>query len=224
MVAPVHREGYPFIAIFAVVTALLAWVDISLGWVGIIATGWCVYFFRDPHRVTPIRPGLIVSTGDGRVLSVGPAAPPEELGMGSEPRTRIGVFLSTFDVHVNRVPADGVIKTLAYRPGRFLNASLDKASVDNERMAARLTMADGRELAFVQIAGLIARRIRCTLKEGQMVRSGERYGLIRFGSRVDLYLPAGATPLVIVGQRVIGGETIMADLASPEPQRAGEVR
>ncbi len=224
VVAPVHPEGWPFIAISILATIMMALIDVSVGWIGAIITGWCVYFFRDPERVTPSRPGLVVSPGDGRVVSIAAALPPEEIGMGSEPRTRIGIFLSTFDVHVNRVPADGVVKSLAYRPGRFINASLDKASEANERMAVRLVLADGRDLAFVQVAGLIARRILCTLAEGQTVRSGERYGMIRFGSRVDLYLPTGVAPLVVVGQRVIGGETVLADLTSGEPARTGEVR
>lgn len=219
-----HPEGWPFVAGSAVVTMLLGWLWAPLGWLGLIVTLWMAFFFRDPDRVTPTRPGLIVSPADGRVHMITTAMPPDELGLGTAPLTRVSIFLNIFDVHVNRVPADGTIAALDYRPGLFLNAALDKASEDNERMCARMTMADGREIGFVQIAGLIARRIKCTLKVGQVVRAGERYGLIRFGSRVDVYLPPNAVPLVVVGQRAIGGETVLADLASGEVTRQGEVR
>lgn len=225
VLAPIHRAGWPFIAAFAVVALVLGLaVSPALGWVGLLATAWCVYFFRDPDRVTPAREGLIVSPADGRVVMISPAVPPPELGLGTEPRTRVSIFLSVFNVHVNRVPADGTIVAKSYRPGTFVNAALDKASEDNERMAIRQRLPDGREIAYVQIAGLVARRIICTIGEGQTVRAGERYGLIRFGSRADLYLPEGVSPLVIVGQTMIGGETVIADLAATEPPRLGEVR
>jgi phosphatidylserine decarboxylase len=219
-----HPEGWPFVAGGAIATLLLGWLWAPLFWVGLVLTLWMAFFFRDPDRVTPVRPGFIISPADGRVQMVTSAVPPPELGMGPAPLPRISIFLNVFDVHVNRVPADGTIAALDYRPGLFLNAALDKASEDNERMAVRLTMADGRDIAFVQIAGWVARRIKCTLRQGQTVRAGERYGLIRFGSRADIYLPPGTSPLVVVGQRAIGGETVLADLASGEVPRQGEVR
>ncbi len=224
VLVPVHRAGWPFVAAAIVIAALfyLAWAP--LAWVGLIAALFCVYFFRDPERVTPLRPGLVVSPADGLVAAVQMAVPPEELGMGERPLTRISIFLNIFDVHVNRIPADGTVSELAYRKGKFLNAALDKASQDNERQAARLTTADGRDIAFVQIAGLVARRIVCDLSRGQSVRAGERFGLIRFGSRADIYLPDGVSALVAPGQRMVGGESVIADLASDEGPRLGEAR
>ena len=225
VLVPVNRDGWPFIAAFALISILLgSLISEPLGWLGALATAWCVYFFRDPDRVTPARGNLVVSPADGLVQMIQPAVPPSELGMTPGPLTRVSVFLNVFDVHVNRVPADGVVTRLAYRPGKFFNAALEKASELNERQSVRMTMPDGREMAFVQIAGLVARRIRCDLKEGQALRAGERFGLIRFGSRVDVYLPSGAQPLVAIGQRMIAGETVIADLASNEPARDGEVR
>jgi phosphatidylserine decarboxylase len=221
---PIHRAGWPFIAIGALATLVLFAIFPPLAWVMAILTAFCVFFFRDPERIVPVRPGLVVSPADGLVSAVDRVPPPPELDMGSEPVTRISVFLSVFDVHINRVPCDGTITELAYNKGKFLNASLDKASVENERQAVRLTLDDGRHLAVVQIAGLIARRIVCELRDAQKVRGGERFGLIRFGSRTDLYLPDGISSLVAVGQRMIGGETVMADLTSAEPQRPGEAR
>lgn len=221
---PIHREGWPFIALFAVAAALLGLLWGPLGWLGLGATLWCAYFFRNPDRVTPTRQGLVISPADGAVCMVGHAVPPAELDMGSEPRMRISVFMSVFDVHINRAPADGRITKIAYKPGKFVNASLDKAAEDNERMALRMQTNDGHDIAFVQIAGLVARRIKCDLAEGQEVRAGERFGLIRFGSRVDVYLPDGAVPLVSCGQIMIAGETVLADIASTEPAREGEVR
>jgi phosphatidylserine decarboxylase len=218
--APIHRDGWPFVAGFAIVAlALGQWVSGTLGWLGLLATAWCVYFFRDPERVPPERGGLVLAPADGLVEMVQPALPPPELGMAAIARPRVSIFLSIFDVHVNRVPADGTITELAYRPGKFLNAALDKASEENERQSIRLTVEGGRELAFVQIAGLIARRIRCDLAKGQTVRAGERFGLIRFGSRVDVYLPEGVVPLVRAGQRMVAGETVLADLATPSRSR-----
>ena len=225
VMVPIHRDGWRFIAAFAAISILLGTaVSEPLGWVGAMATAWCAFFFRDPERVAPMRGDLVVSPADGLVQMIQPAVPPAELGMAPGFLTRVSIFLNIFDVHVNRVPADGAVTRLAYRPGKFFNAALEKASELNERQSIRLTTPDGRELAFVQIAGLVARRIRCDLKEGQSVRAGERFGLIRFGSRVDVYLPQGAAPLVAIGQRMVGGETVIADLASPEPARRGEVR
>jgi phosphatidylserine decarboxylase len=214
----------PFVAGGLVATFLLGWVWGPLSAVGAIVTLWIVYFFRDPDRTIPTREGLVVSPGDGMVQLIVDAVPPPELEMGDRPRPRISVFLNVFDVHVNRVPMGGVVSRARYKAGRFHNAALDKASDENERMSIRVTMQDGRDVGFVQIAGLVARRILCDLREGQVVRTGERYGLIRFGSRCDIYLPAGASPLVCVGQRAIGGETVLADLSSSEAPRQGEVR
>jgi phosphatidylserine decarboxylase len=221
---PIHREGWPFIALFAVASGLLGLLWAPLGWLGLVLTAWCVYFFRNPDRVTPVRSGLVISPADGVVCLVGHAVPPAELGMGAEPRMRVSVFMSVFDVHVNRIPVDGRITKIAYTAGKFLNASLDKASEDNERMAIRMQTAEGADIAFVQIAGLVARRIKCDLAENQEVRAGERFGLIRFGSRVDVYLPDGVEPMVACGQRCIAGETVLADMQSAETARQGEVR
>jgi phosphatidylserine decarboxylase len=224
VLVPIHRDGWPFIGLFAVVAVGLAFVAAPLGWVGLALTVWCTYFFRNPARVTPVRVGLVVSPADGVVQLIDRAPPPAELGMGDAPRTRVAVFMNVFNVHVNRIPADGTIAAASYRPGKFFNASLDKASEFNERQSLRLTLDDGRDLACVQIAGLIARRIRCDVGEGTAVRAGERFGLIRFGSRLDVYLPEGVAPLVALGQRTIAGETVIADLKSDEPARAGETR
>ena len=218
---PLHRDGWKFVAIFAVVTVLLAQLWSWFWLIGLLATTWCIYFFRDPSRVTPQRVGLVVSPADGLVSQVGMAVPPPELDLGGDSLMRISVFLSVFDVHVNRVPADGVIDVVAYHPGRFLSAADDKASEDNERQSLAMTLPDGRRLAFVQIAGLVARRILCDLKPQQSVRAGERFGLIRFGSRADVYLPPGVQPLVAPGQRMIAGETVIADLTSSEALRPG---
>lgn len=222
---PIHREGWPFIAAFAVAAILLGLLWEPLGYLGGLLTLWCAFFFRDPERITPIRDGLIIAPADGLVQMVGMAVPPAELEMGPEPRMRVCIFMNVFNVHVNRIPAYGRILKLAYRPGKFVNASLDKASEDNERMAVRMVMdAGGRDIAFVQIAGLVARRIKWWIAEGQQVRVGERFGLIRFGSRVDVYLPEGVNPLVVCGQRTTAGETVIADIHSSEPAREGEVR
>lgn len=221
---PVNREGWPFVALFAVVALLLGQLWGPLGWVGALLTCWCAWFFRDPDRVTPVRDGLVISPADGVVQLLGMAPPPKELEMGDAPRLRISVFMSVFSVHINRIPVDGKVVKTAYQPGKFLDASLDKASSDNERMSVRMARADGRELAFVQIAGLVARRIKCDLADGQEVRAGQRFGLIRFGSRVDVYLPDGVAPLVALGQSIIAGETVLADLDSAEAARPGEVR
>lgn len=224
VIPPIHREGYYFIFIFAVISLLLGAFIAPLGWIGAVLTCWCVYFFRDPERLTPTDEQFVVSPADGVVQKIERAAVPIELNMGDVERTRISIFLNVFNVHVNRCPAKGIIKALHYRPGKFLNASLDKASVDNERQSALMVTKDGKEIAFVQIAGLIARRIVCNLEEGQEVQGGERFGIIRFGSRMDVYLPEGVNPLVVPGQTMVGGETILANLASNEAARTGEKR
>jgi phosphatidylserine decarboxylase len=221
---PVHPDGYRFVAAFAAVTVLLFLLSDLAGLVGLLLTIWCYYFFRDPPRVTPIRDGLVVSPADGLVSMIAPAAPPAELGLPEAPRTRISIFMNVFDCHVNRAPLGGRVGRVAYHPGKFFNASLDKASVDNERNGVLLELDDGRSLAVVQIAGLVARRIRCFVAEGDRLRTGERFGLIRFGSRLDVYLPEGVAPLVALGQAAVAGETVLADLASAEPARAGETR
>jgi phosphatidylserine decarboxylase len=203
---------------------VLAFVAQPLGWIGGAVTVWCVFFFRNPARVTPCRAGLIVSPADGIVKWVGPATPPPELELGPAPRERVSIFMNVFDVHVNRIPLEGVIVRLVYRPGRFINASLDKASEHNERQGVVIAANDGAEVGLVQIAGLVARRILCRLNVGDRVRTGERFGMIRFGSRVDVYLPPGVTALVSVGQRMIAGETVIADVQSDEPARLGEQR
>jgi phosphatidylserine decarboxylase len=221
---PIHRDGWKFVALFAAATVLLFVLWTPLGWAGVIATLWCVYFFRDPARVTPSRPGLVVSPADGLVVSVARVPPPKELEMGEAPMTRIGIFLNVLDVHINRAPMAGVVVRTHYHKGQFVNASLDKASDLNERMAARIATAVGPDIAVVQIAGLIARRIVNTLEAGQALAAGERFGLIRFGSRTDLYLPVEWSVHAIEGQRVIGGETVLADAHSDEPPRQGVTR
>lgn len=224
VLAPIHPDGWRFIALGAVLTLVAFSVHlIALGWLALAATLWIAYFFRDPWRVTPLRPGLVVSPADGMVLVADQAPPPAELGMGTAPMTRIGIFLNVFDVHVNRVPLAGVVRKLAYRKGRFLNAAHNRASEDNEQMAIRIASIEGPDIAVVQIAGLIARRIVCRLTEGQGVATGERFGLIRFGSRTDVYLPAEWAPLVAPGQRVLGGETVIADAVSRELARQGRM-
>ena len=208
---PIHPEGYVFIAGFAVAAFVLDWFSPTLGWLGLIATAWCVYFFRDPKRVTPLREGLVISPADGVVSAIGFFAPPPELGLGAEPMQRVSVFMSVFDVHVNRAPITGRISKIAYKPGLFLSADLDKASEDNERNSLVIDTPAGR-FGVVQIAGLVARRIVCFVREGENLGVGDRFGLIRFGSRVDVYLPASAKPMVAVGARAVGGETVLADL------------
>lgn len=216
---PMHPEGRKFVAIFAAITAVLFLLSTFLGWIGVGLTVWCYYFFRDPVRSTPTREGLIVSPADGVVSLIEKAVPPAELGMPDEALTRVSVFMSVFNCHVNRAPIAGKIAAIAYRPGKFFNASLDKASADNERNSLCIEMADGRQIAVVQIAGLVARRIVCFSSKGDDIQTGERFGLIRFGSRLDVYLPDDVHPLVSVGQTMISGETVLADLTSDEPPR-----
>jgi len=224
ILVPINRAGYPFIAIFAVVTLLLYVWWAPLGFVGLVLTAWCIYFFRDPDRITPVDENLVISPADGVVQSIVQAPPPPELDMGDKPLTRVAVFMNVFNVHVNRVPVNGVISGKHYRPGKFFNASLDKASEFNERMSLKVKMKDDREIGFAQIAGLVARRIICDVDEGRAMRAGERFGLIRFGSRVDIYLPEGTVPSVIEGQTAIAGETVLADLKVKGDARKGEVR
>lgn len=224
VLVPLHREGWRFVAIFLVATLVLFWLWEPLGWIGLVLTAWCAYFFRDPPRTVPTRQGLVVAPGDGVVQLIERAPPPPELDMGADPRLRISIFLNVFNVHVNRVPLGGTVGKLVYRPGKFFDASLDKASEENERQSARIDLDGGRSIALVQIAGLVARRIVCDLHEGQVVRTGERMGLIRFGSRCDVYLDDGMVPLVDVGMTAIGGETVIAEAGATEPPRRGEVR
>jgi phosphatidylserine decarboxylase len=220
--APVNPEGYMFIGIFALVSLVLFILWTPLGWIGTVLTLWCAYFFRDPPRVTPLGRGLVVSPADGRVSLVANAVPPPELGLGTVPLPRVSVFMSVFDCHVNRTPVTGRIERIAYTPGKFLNADLDKASEDNERNGFVIAAESGR-IGVVQIAGLIARRIVCWTKEGQELTAGERIGMIRFGSRVDVYLPLGAVPLVSEGQTSLAGETVIADLAAAPQSRSFRV-
>lgn len=216
---PMHPEGRKFVGIFGAITVALFLIWPVLGWIGVGLTVWCYYFFRDPVRVTPTRDGLIVSPADGIVSLIEMAVPPVELGMPDMALTRVSVFMSVFNCHVNRAPIAGQIAAIAYRPGKFLNASLDKASADNERNSLCIDMADGRQLAVVQIAGLVARRIVCFSNQGDTLRTGERFGLIRFGSRLDVYLPSGVEPMVDIGQTMVAGETVLADLEATEPAR-----
>ena len=210
--APPHRAGWPFIG-GALVLALAGLVLTKwLFWPAALLTLFCLYFFRDPDRIPPLRLGAVVAPADGRVVSVTLAVPPSELGLGAAPRWRVAIFLSVLNVHVNRAPASGTVTRIAYRPGAFVSASLDKASEKNERNALALRLPGGQDIAVVQIAGLIARRILCFVKEGDLVQGGARFGLIRFGSRTDLYLPPGVVPLVTEGQTMVGGETVIAEL------------
>jgi phosphatidylserine decarboxylase len=223
-IAPVHADGYKFLAVGVVVSLLLFLLWPPLAWLAVLVTAWIAYFFRDPARVTPLREGLVVAPGDGRICAIEHVRPPAELGLGETERVRVSIFLSVFEVHINRAPVAGRIVRSIYVPGSFLNAAADKASDENERRALVITAPDGSDVAMVQIAGLIARRIVTFVKEGDSVGVGERVGLIRFGSRVDLYLPPGHGALVAVGQRAVGGETVIADLKSDEPEREARVQ
>ncbi len=216
VLSPPHRAGTPFIAggVAVAVAGLFLPAGIVITTLGVVFALFCLYFFRDPERVPPLNRQAVVSPADGHVVSVLQAVPPEELGLGPDPRWRVAIFLSVLDVHVNRMPTSGIVTRIAYRHGKFLNASLDKASDDNERNALALKLADGRDMAVVQIAGLIARRILCDVHEGSVVVAGQRFGIIRFGSRTDLYLPPGVMPLVSVGQTMVGGETVLAVLGA----------
>lgn len=220
----INNEGWRFISIFAAITALLAIIWLPLGVVGLVLTIWCYYFFRDPDRVTPQIKDVVVSPADGVVQMITRVTGPEELGLNNKTFNRVSIFMSVFNVHVNRAPATGKILRLAYIKGKFFNATLDKASKDNERQLLAMRTECGKEIAFVQIAGLIARRIVCFAKEGQAYQAGERFGLIRFGSRLDVYLPTDIEPQVCVGQTMVAGETVLANLKSDAPRVEGDIK
>lgn len=213
---PIHREGWPFIAIFAVVNAALLWLSTLAGIVFAPLSLWCIAFFRDPERTPPPGEKLLVSPADGILLPIVESAPPEELGLDETPRRRLSIFMNVFDVHVNRMPVSGEVVALSYRPGRFFNASFDKASAHNERMSVRIRPQTSHlttdDLAVVQIAGLVARRIVCDIKVGERVARGARYGMIRFGSRLDVYLPLSAKIVIKEGSVTRAGETVLAEL------------
>ena len=209
--APINREGYPFVGAFALVSLILFWIWTPLGWIGTVLTLWCVYFFRDPVRVTPVREGIVVSPADGRVSKIIHAVPPVEMGLGDRPLPRVSIFMSVFNCHVNRSPVSGRVDKIVYKKGAFLSADLDKASEDNERNSFVISAGNVR-IGVIQIAGLVARRIVCWTRPGASVAAGERIGMIRFGSRLDVYLPEGTRPLVAEGQTAIAGETVVAEL------------
>lgn len=217
-IPPIHKEGYPFIGGFALASLVLFWIWPPLGWIGTLLTVWCALFFRDPVRVTPVREGLVVAPADGRVSMIALVLPPAELGLGDQPLLRISIFMSVFNCHVNRSPVAGRIDRIAYRPGKFINAELDKASEDNERNSLVISTPSGR-IGVVQIAGLVARRIVSFVREGQTIGAGERFGLIRFGSRLDVFLPEGGKSLVSEGQTAIAGETVLADFRAGDGGR-----
>jgi phosphatidylserine decarboxylase len=220
--SPIHPQGYPFIGGFALASLILFLFWAPLGWIGTVATLWCAYFFRDPPRVTPVRDGIVVAPADGRVSQIANALPPGELGLGDRPLPRISIFMSVFDCHVNRSPVSGRIERIVYRPGKFLSADLDKASEDNERNAFVIT-STGFRIGVIQIAGLVARRIVPFSREGDLVAAGQRIGMIRFGSRVDVYLPEGTRALAAEGQTAIAGETVLADLKAVDTSRTFRV-
>jgi phosphatidylserine decarboxylase len=217
---PIRPEGYPFIGAFALVSLVLFWLWPPLGWLGVIATFWCIYFFRDPPRVTPIRDGIVVAPADGRVCQVVSVVPPHELELGERPLPRVSIFMSVFDCHINRSPIAGRIERIVYRAGKFISADLDKASEDNERNAFAIVTSAGQRVVVVQIAGLIARRIVSFTREGDSLGAGQRIGMIRFGSRVDVYLPEGTRILAGEGQIATAGETVIADLTASEAEPA----
>jgi len=217
---PIHPEGYPFIGVFALAALVLFWLWPPLGWIGLIATLWCIYFFRDPPRVTPLREGIVVAPADGRVCQVVSVVPPRELDLGEAPLPRISIFMSVFDCHINRSPVAGRVERIVYRAGKFVSADLDKASEDNERNAFVIVTETGQRLAVVQIAGLIARRIVCFARESDLLGAGQRIGMIRFGSRVEVYLPVGTRVLAGEGQIAIAGETVLADLTARDAETA----
>ncbi|TFL19127.1 phosphatidylserine decarboxylase [Jannaschia formosa] len=223
VIKPLHPEGPKFIAIFAIAAVIGGILWDPLGILGVVLTIWCYYFFRDPNRIVPMEPGQVVSPADGLVSLVEPAVPPAELGLGPEPRMRVSVFMSVFDCHVNRAPVEGEVTKIAYHPGKFFSAELDKASDENERNGLVLTMADGTRIGVVQIAGLVARRILCETDEGALLTRGERFGIIRFGSRLDVYLPEGTAPKVSVGQKMTAGESVIAILGDPVQATAREI-
>ncbi|MCO6177709.1 phosphatidylserine decarboxylase [Ciceribacter sp. RN22] len=212
-IVPIHKEGYPFVAAFFAGSLVLGWISEPLFWVGMVLTVWCAYFFRDPERVTPQDDDLVISPADGKVSSIQMVVPPEELQLGNQPMLRISVFMNVFNCHVNRAPVRGRITNIAYREGSFLNAELDKASQENERNGLVIETTHGN-IGVVQIAGLVARRIVCWANPNETLTAGERFGLIRFGSRLDVFLPAGAEPRVALGQTAVAGETVIAEFGS----------
>jgi phosphatidylserine decarboxylase len=220
--SPIHSQGYPFIGGFALASLILFLLWAPLGWLGTVATLWCAYFFRDPPRVTPVRDGIVVAPADGRVSQIASAVPPRELELGDRPLPRVSIFMSVFDCHVNRSPVSGRIERVVYRAGKFLSADLDKASEDNERNAFVIATA-GARIGVIQIAGLVARRIVPFAHEGELVAAGQRIGMIRFGSRVDVYLPEGARALAAEGQTAIAGETVLADMRAVDAGRTFRV-
>jgi phosphatidylserine decarboxylase len=219
---PIHREGYPFIGTFALASLILFLVWAPLGWIGTVLTIWCALFFRDPVRVTPVREGIVVAPADGKIATVGNAPPPKELGLGERPLPRVSIFMNVFNCHVNRSPVTGRIDEIVYHAGSFISADLDKASEENERNSFVISAGAAR-IGVVQIAGLVARRIVCFVRKGATVGAGERIGMIRFGSRVDVYLPEGARPLVAEGQTAVAGETVIADLRTGDRDRTFRV-
>lgn len=223
VLVPIHQEGWPFVAIFLAVAAILFFLWVPLGWLGLGLTLACILFFRDPDRVTPVRDGLIISGADGMVEAIALAAPPPEIAMDPTPVVRVSVFLSLLDVHVARSPVAGTVVQRVHVPGIFLSAALDRASDENERLVLRIGRDGEADIAVVLIAGQVARRIRGAVEIGDTLRVGERVGIIRFGSRVDVYLPPGVEALVCVGQRMVAGESVLADCRSTEPARACEV-
>jgi phosphatidylserine decarboxylase len=222
-IVPINGEGFPFIGAFALASLVFFWFWSPLGWLGTLLTAWCAYFFRDPPRVTPVRDGIVVAPADGRVSRIINAVPPVELGLGPKPLTRVSIFMSVFDCHVNRSPVSGRIERIAYHAGTFINADLDKASENNERNGLVIATASGARVVVVQIAGLVARRIVSFVREGVTIGAGERFGMIRFGSRLDVYLPEGVRPMVAEGQTAIAGETVLADLRAPDAGRTFRV-
>ena len=210
----IHREGWPFIVAAGLFNLILFLGAPWAAWLFLPVTVWVVAFFRDPDRDVPQGANLVICPADGRLLPIVDAAPPPELGLGEKKLPRVSIFMNVFNVHVNRIPCNGTVTRLAYRPGKFINASFDKASTENERMALRLKTDGGEEIAVVQIAGLVARRIVCNVQEGQSVCRGDRFGIIRFGSRVDVYLPETARVTVTAGQTVRAGETVLAEFRS----------
>jgi len=216
--APIHPEGYIWVAGFAIATLIFGSFSGSLFWIGAVATIWCAYFFRDPVRHTPLDDNLVIAPADGVVCAIGYFAPPLELGLSSEPMPRVSIFMSVFDCHVNRAPVGGRVTKIAYRPGAFISADLDKASENNERNGL-VFESGGNRFGVIQIAGFIARRIVCFVRQGEVIGAGDRFGLIRFGSRVDVYLPSAARVLVTQGSKAIAGETVLAELRSNAPRR-----
>jgi phosphatidylserine decarboxylase len=224
---PIHPAGTPFIAIFAILTIFIGWLWAPLYFLGLILTVWCIYFFRNPNRVTPILSGvnknnLIIAPADGKIIEISDITPNEEIGLPSGEWQRVCIFMNVFDVHVNRSPMLGKITFKNYIPGLFFNASLDKASMHNERLILGMDTENGKKIAFVQIAGLVARRIICDVDKGSLLKAGEVFGLIRFGSRVDIYFPKEVSTLVLVGQKTISGETIIGDFTKSNKSVKGQ--